>query len=118
MKRTRIALVVAVGLVLADSSVVVLALPEIYRQLDVSVSEVTWVLVAFNLVLAAAALPAAMAARRLGPARVTCAGLIVFGLASLACGLAGEIELCSPPAVPRPWAGRRPSAARSSCCRR
>ncbi len=93
MKRTRIALVVAVGLVLADSSVVVLALPEIYRQLDVSVSEVTWVLVAFNLVLAAAALPAAMAARRLGPARVTCAGLIVFGLASLGCGLAGEIEL-------------------------
>lgn len=82
-----------VGLVLADSSVVVLALPEIYRELDVSVSEVTWVLVAFNVVLAASALPAAMAARRLGPARVTCAGLVVFGLASLACGLAGEIEL-------------------------
>ena len=34
-----------------------------------------------------------MAARRLGPARVTCAGLIVFALASLGCGLAGEIEL-------------------------
>ena len=78
MKRARVALAVAVGLVLADSSVVVLALPEIYRELDVSVSEVTWVLVAFNVVLAAAALPAAMAARRLGPARVTCAGLIVF----------------------------------------
>jgi MFS family permease len=93
MNRTRIALVVAVGLVLADSSVVVLALPEIYRQLDVSVSEVTWVLVAFNVVLAAAALPAAMAARRLGPARVTCAGLIVFAAASLCCGLAAGIEL-------------------------
>ncbi len=93
MKRARTALALAVGLVLADSSVVVLALPEIYRELDVSVSEVTWVLVAFNVVLAASALPAAMAARRLGPARVTCAGLIVFGLASLGCGLAGEIEL-------------------------
>ncbi len=92
MKRARVALALAVGLVLADSSVVVLALPEIYRELDVSVSEVTWVLVAFNVVLAASALPAAMAARRLGPARVTCAGLIVFGLASLACGLSGEIE--------------------------
>ena len=49
------ALAGAVGLVLADSSVVVLALPEIYRELDVSVSAVTWVLVAFNLVLAVAA---------------------------------------------------------------
>jgi MFS family permease len=93
MKGTRAALALAVGLVLADSSVVVLALPEIYRQLDVSVSEVTWVLVAFNVVLAAFALPAAMAARRLGPARVTCAGLIVFALASLCCGLASGIEL-------------------------
>ncbi len=93
MKRARAALALAVGLVLADSSVVVLALPEIYRELDVSVSEVTWVLIGFNVVLALAALPAAMAARRLGPARVTCAGLIVFGLASLGCGLAGEIEL-------------------------
>lgn len=93
MRGTRAALTVAVGVVLADSSVVVLALPEIYRELDVSVSEVTWVLVAFNLVLAASAVPAAIGARRLGPARVTCAGLVVFGLASLACGLAGEIEL-------------------------
>ena len=57
--RLRAALAVAVGVVLADSSVVVLALPEIYRELDVSVSAVTWVLVAFNLVLALSALPAA-----------------------------------------------------------
>jgi MFS family permease len=93
MKRTRAALALAVGLVLADASVVVLALPEIYRELDVSVSEVTWVLIAFNVVLAAAALPAAVAARRLGPARITCGGLILFGLASLGCGLASDIEL-------------------------
>ena len=64
---TRAALSVAVGLVLADSSVVVLALPEIYRDFNVSVNAVIWVLVAFNLVLAAAAVPAALAARRAGP---------------------------------------------------
>jgi len=91
--RLRAALAVAVGMVLADSSVVVLALPQIYRELDVSVAAVTWVLVAFNLVLALAALPAAGAARRLGPARVALAGLGVFGLASLACGLADSIAL-------------------------
>jgi MFS family permease len=91
--RLRAALAVGVGVVLADSSVVVLALPEIYRELDVSVTAVTWVLVAFNLVLALAALPAARAARGLGPARVAFAGLVLFGGASLVCGLSGTIEL-------------------------
>ena len=92
--RLRAALAVAVGLVLADSSVVVLALPEIYRELDVSVSAVTWVLVAFNLVLALAAVPAARAARGAsGRPGSALAGLVVFGAASLACGLAGSIGL-------------------------
>ncbi len=92
-QRLRAALAVGVGLVLADSSVVVLALPEIYRELDVSVTAVTWVLVAFNLVLAISALPAARAARRLGPARVALGGMAVFGAASLVCGLSGSIGL-------------------------
>ena len=88
---TRAALSVAVGLVLADSSVVVLALPEIYRDFNVSVNAVIWVLVAFNLVLAAAAVPAALAARRLGPARVTSAGLAVFALGGLLCGVSTSL---------------------------
>ena len=90
-KRLRGALALAVGVVLADSSVVVLALPQIYRELDVSVTAVTWVLIAFNLVLALAALPAANAARRIGPARVALAGIAIFGTASFACGVAGSI---------------------------
>jgi MFS family permease len=87
----RAALAAAVGLVLADGSVVVLALPDIYRELDTTVSGVTWVLVAFNLVLALAAVPAALASRRLGPGRGTAAGLAVFAGASLACGLADDL---------------------------
>ena len=89
----RTGLALAVALVLADSSIVVLALPEIYRELDVSVAGVTWVLVAFNLVLAVCAVPAAHAATRVGAGSLTVAGLAVFGAASLACGLAGGIEL-------------------------
>jgi MFS family permease len=81
------ALAAAVGLVLADSSVVVLALPQIYRDFDVSVGGVVWVLVAFNLVLAAAAVPAALAARRVGPGRAMVAGLIAFAVGCLVCGL-------------------------------
>jgi MFS family permease len=87
----RAALAVGVGLVLADGSIVVLALPEIYRQLDVSVGAVTWVLVAFNLVLALAAVPAARLARRHGPARVALIGMALFGVSGLVCGLSDAI---------------------------
>jgi MFS family permease len=87
------ALSAAVGLVLADGSIVVLALPQIYRELDVSVSAVVWVLISFNLVLAVVAVPAALASRAVGPARLTCAGLVLFSAASLGCGLADDIGL-------------------------
>lgn len=86
------ALALAVGLVLADSSVVVLALPEIYRDLDTSVAGVTWVLVSFNLVMALAAVPAALLARRVGPGRAAAVGLAVFAGAGLACGVADQLS--------------------------
>lgn len=86
------ALALAVGLVLADSSIVVLALPDIYRELDTSVAGVTWVLVSFNLVVALVAVPAAHLARRAGPGRTAALGLAVFAGAGLACGLASELS--------------------------
>ncbi len=86
------ALAIAVGLVLADSSIVVLALPEIYRELDASVAAVSWVLVSFNLVMALAAVPAAHLARRLGPGRAAAIGLAVFAGASLACALSDHLS--------------------------
>jgi predicted MFS family arabinose efflux permease len=86
------ALALAVGVVLADSSIVVLALPEIYRELDTSVSGVTWVLVSFNLVIALAAVPAALIARRVGPGRTAAVGLAIFAGAGLACGLADQLS--------------------------
>jgi len=86
------ALALAVGLVLADSSIVILALPQIYRELDTSVAGVTWVLVSFNLVMALVAVPAAHLARRVGPARATAVGLAVFAGAGIACGLSSELN--------------------------
>jgi MFS family permease len=86
------ALAFAVGLVLADSSIVVLALPRIYRDLDTSVAGVTWVLVSFNLVMALAAVPAAHLARRVGPGRAAAFGLAVFAGAGIACGLSTELS--------------------------
>lgn len=86
------ALALAVGVVLADSSIVVLALPEIYRELDTSITGVTWVLISFNLVIALAAVPAALIARRAGPGRTAAVGLAIFAGAGLACGLADELS--------------------------
>jgi predicted MFS family arabinose efflux permease len=77
----------AVGLALADSSVVTLALPEMIRRFDVGITEVAWVLISYNLVLAVAAVPAAHVVRR-SPRLLCLAGLVVFSGASLACGVA------------------------------
>ncbi len=82
----------AIGLALADSSIVTLALPEILGRFDVGVTTVAWVLTSFNLLLAVSALPAAFLARR-RPRRVFVVGTAVFAASSLACGLATSFEL-------------------------
>ena len=53
-------LTVTVALVLADSAVVTLALPDILRHLDTTVAQVAWVLISFNLVLGLVAVPTAV----------------------------------------------------------
>src|SRR5688572_3622876 len=83
---------VAVGLALADSSIVTLALPDILGEFDVAITSVAWVLTSFNLVLAVLAVPAAYIARR-RPREVFVVGSVVFAGASLACGLAPAFEV-------------------------
>ena len=80
-------LAVSVGVVLADSSVVTIALPDILARYHVEIATLAWVLTAFNLALALAALPAAWLARR-RPAEVFGLGILVLSAASLACGFA------------------------------
>jgi predicted MFS family arabinose efflux permease len=83
-------LALAVGLVLADSSVVTLALPAILREFDATVNAVAWVLIAFNLALAILALAGARVAR--GRARRALGGsLALFAIASLACASAPSL---------------------------
>ncbi len=86
-------LAVAVALVLADSSVVVLALPDILSQFDVGITSVSYVLTFFNGVLALAAVPAARLSRRVPPTWVFAAGAVVFAAASLLCAVAGGIAV-------------------------
>jgi MFS family permease len=61
-----LAIALSVGVVLSDSSVVTLALPAILREFDASVSAVAWVLIAFNLALALAAVGGAWLVRGRG----------------------------------------------------
>jgi MFS family permease len=82
----------AVGLVLADSSIAVLALPAIHRELEVGLGDLHWVLTTFNLALALCAIPAARLVRRAAPALVFRAGLGLFAVASAACALAPSFE--------------------------
>src|SRR4051794_3879253 len=76
--RSVAALSLVVAVVLGDSGVVTLALPEILRDFGSEVGEVAWVLIAFNLVLALAAVPAARVCVRRDPAVATAAGLTGF----------------------------------------
>jgi MFS family permease len=86
-------LALTVGTVLADSAIVTLALPEILRELDGTVTGVAWVLIAFNLVLALAAVPAARVCVRRDPAPFTAVGIAVFAGASAACALADSMDV-------------------------
>jgi MFS family permease len=85
--RRRALVGLGIGLALADSSVVTLALPDILRRFDVEIPQVAWVLTSYNLGLALAAVPAAYAARR-RPVAAFVVGTLVFATASLVCGLA------------------------------
>lgn len=85
--RRRALVGLGIGLALADSSVVTLALPDILRRFDVEIPQVAWVLTSYNLGLALAAVPAAYAARR-RPVLGFIAGTLVFAAASLVCALA------------------------------
>lgn len=82
---------VAIGLALADSSIVTLALPDILREFEVSITSVSWTLTAYNLAFCLLAVPAAIVARR-SPRGAFAGGALVFALASTACGLAWSFD--------------------------
>ncbi len=86
-----VTLSLAVAVVLGDSGVVTLALPEILRDFGAQVGEVAWVLIAFNLVLALVAVPAARVCVRGDPATATAAGVVGFAAATTVCAVAPSL---------------------------
>ena len=79
------------GIAFADSSIVVLALPELYGHFHTSIEGVSWVVTAYNAAVAVTALLLIALVHRVGARTILGAGLLVFFLASLACSLAGSL---------------------------
>ena len=96
-------LLLAVGLVLADSSVVTLGLPDVLEDFDSRPESVAWVLTAYNLILALVAVPAALVLRSvrgrpdpddgLPAGTLAAGGLVVFAAASAVCAAAPSLAV-------------------------
>jgi predicted MFS family arabinose efflux permease len=81
-------LAAAVAVAFADSSIVVLALPELYGRFHTTITGVSWVVTAYNLAVAVTALALVLFVHRLNAVVVLGAGLGLFLAASIACAAA------------------------------
>jgi predicted MFS family arabinose efflux permease len=86
-------LVVATAIAFADSSIVVLAVPEIVSDFDVGVNSASWVVTAYNLAVVVAGVVLLRLVRGFSPSTLAAAGLIVFGAASAGCAAAPNLAV-------------------------
>jgi EmrB/QacA subfamily drug resistance transporter len=78
---------VAVFMLLLDITIVNIALPDIQRDLHSSFSDLQWVVDAYALMLASVLLTSGSLADLLGRRRIFIAGVVIFTVASVGCGL-------------------------------
>jgi EmrB/QacA subfamily drug resistance transporter len=90
---TLVLISIATFMLLLDITVVNVALPDIQRDLDASLSSLQWVVDAYSLMLAALLLTAGSLGDRLGRRRVFSLGFAIFTFASFLCGIAGDPTL-------------------------
>nr|BFD84977.1 MFS transporter [Streptomyces sp. Xyl84] len=76
-----------------DNTVLNVALPSLQRELHAATSGLQWTIDAYTLVLASLLMLAGSTADRIGRKRVFMTGLVVFGIGSLLCSLAPNLEL-------------------------
>src|SRR6187399_2027066 len=79
-----------VFMLLLDVTIVNVALPDIERSLNASLSDLQWVINAYALSLAALLLTAGSLADRLGRRRLFAIGIALFTAGSLLCGLSSS----------------------------
>ncbi|PTT63632.1 DHA2 family efflux MFS transporter permease subunit [Arthrobacter sp. HMWF013] len=85
-------LVIGFFMILIDTTIVSVANPSIMEGLGTDINAVIWVTSAYLLAYAVPLLITGRLGDRFGPKKLYLAGLVVFTLASLWCGLAGDIR--------------------------
>lgn len=85
------AVALAVAVAFADSSIVVLALPEIFAEFSTTIQGVAWVITSYNVVVAVCALALLLVVRRVPAHAMLAAGALVFLAASVVCAVAGSL---------------------------
>ncbi len=92
--RTLFVSALAVLAAFLDTTILFVAFPDIVRDFDtVATTQLSWVLNAYTIAFAALLVPAGKLADRLGHRRMFLAGSALFTIASVACGLAPDVEL-------------------------
>lgn len=86
------ALVIGFFMIMVDSTIVTVATPAIIEDLHAEVNAVVWVTSAYLLAYAVPVLITGRLGDRFGQKRLYLAGLVVFTISSLWCGLTGSIE--------------------------
>lgn len=87
-----IAAILGSSMVFLDGSTVNVALPALQASLGATVVDVQWVVNAYTLFLAALLLTGGALGDRLGRRKVFVAGVALFTVASIACGLAANVQ--------------------------
>lgn len=80
-------------MILIDTTIVSVANPRIMEGLDTDINAVIWVTSAYLLAYAVPLLITGRLGDRFGPKRLYLSGLVVFTLASLWCGLSGNVQM-------------------------
>src|SRR5262249_42892253 len=88
---TLVAVCATTFMLLVDITIVNVALPSIQRRLHASLTGLQWVVDAYAITLAALILTAGALADRYGRRLVFTSGIVVFGIASLLCGIAWNV---------------------------
>src|ERR1700742_4387298 len=78
------------SLIMLDSNIVAVSLPAIGRSLGASFTDIEWVISAYVLTYAALLLAAGNYADLWGRRQAMLAGLVIFAVASAACGVASS----------------------------
>ncbi len=88
-----VATILGSSMAFIDGSVVNVALPIIQRELNATITDAQWIVEAYSLFLAALILVGGSLGDRFGRRRIFAIGIVVFILASIACGLSPNVAV-------------------------